>query len=326
MKTNDYALGRKRPISAPLFCVLIIGLMAVAASAAQGATTVGQLMPSGAKWLGCLPELNAVQTDVGSGNSYQLPSTGVITRWKFQGVSTSSVSASLQVWRRVQKNIFQLVGSSEPETVKNGLNNFPTDISAQEGDYLGIHTFAELDACAFNRGAGNKPLGVFGPNPSPGGRLEFERSDSARLNLQATLEPDADCDGLGDNTQDKALSGGCLPPSAARLVSHKGRMRSGKIALKILCPTLGGNCAKNKLILRSRKKISVAGRRPSRIVVGRAKFSLTAGSTKKIRVKLTPKAKRALKTAVPIKAKARIEAASAAAQPRVSHSAVKIRG
>jgi hypothetical protein len=326
MKTKISALGRKRPISASLLCVLTIGLMAMAAPAAQGATQVGQLMPSGAKWLGCLPELNVVQAGVGSGNSYQLPSTGVITRWKFQGVATSSGTASLQVWRRVQNSTFQLVGSSDPEVMKKGLNVFPTQIPAKQGDYLGLHIFTELDACAFNRGEGNKPLGVFGPNPSPRGRLTFERNDSARLNVQAVLEPDTDCDGLGDETQDKAISGGCLPPSAARLVSHKGRGHRGKISLKISCPVLGGNCLSNKLVLRSKKKIDLAGGRPSRLVVGRAKFSLTAGSSKRIRIRLSRKAQRVLSTARLIKAKATIEAKSPIAQPRLSHSTVKIRG
>ena len=316
----------KRSISISLLCLIVAALTAAAAPAAEGAVQVGQLMPSGSKELACLPELNAVQTAVGSGASYQLPSNGVITHWKFLGVSASTSSVSLQVWRRAQGNTFQLVGSSEPRSIKKGVNTFTTDIAAQDGDYIGLHTFAELDACAFNRGGGNKPLGASGPNPSPGERLDFERSDSARLNIQATLEPDADCDGLGDESQDKALSGGCLPPAAARLVSHKARMQHGKAKLKISCPTVGGNCAGNKLVLRSKKKISIGGRPAAKIVVGRARFSMTAGSTRKIKVKLTKKAKSALKAAIPIKAKATIEASSPTAVPRTSKSAVKLRG
>ena len=324
MKTN--ALAPKRSMSVSLLCLIVIALTATAAPAAEGAVQVGQLMPSGSKQLACLPELNTVQTAVGSGASYQLPSTGVITHWKFLGVTASTSSISLQVWRRTEGNTFQLVGSSEPRSIKKGVNTFTADIAAQEGDFIGFHTFGEIDACAFNRGGGNKPLGASGPNPSPGQQLDFERSDSARLNIQATLEPDADCDGLGDESQDKSISGGCLPPAAAKLLSHKARMQHGKAKLKVSCLTLGGNCAGNMLVLRSKKKISIGGKPAAKIVVGRARFSMTAGMTKKIKVKLTKKARMALKAAIPIKAKATIEASSPTAVPRTSKSAVKIRG
>jgi hypothetical protein len=326
MKTGSHPPARVRLIVAVLG---VLGLSLTATSSVHGAaqiTQIGQLAPPGATLVSCQSDLNAIQTRVGSESSYQLPSAGVITSWQVRGFTSSPATASLGVWNRVLGNTFQLVGKSDPEAFDAGKNNFKTGISAGAGDFLGIHTNAEIDGCAFNRGKGNIPLGVFGPNPSIGDTLDFERTDSARLNISATLEPDADCDGLGDVSQDQVVSGKCLPPSVATLVSRKVRMRRGKVLLKVSCSLHGGDCRDNTLKLRSIRKVKVtANGPPKRLVVGKASFSLVAGSTSRIRVRISPKAKLALNTISPLKSRATIKAKSPIAQPKLSQRNLKIR-
>lgn len=116
---------------------------------------------------------------------------------------------------------YTTVGSSSAETLTaSSLNTFPTRITAQAGDGIGLIIFTGSHKCTIAAtgdpgdvanisGAANDTgtTATYNP-PSPGG---------TRANVSAVVEPDTDNDGFGDETQDGCptdaiTQGGCPVP------------------------------------------------------------------------------------------------------------------
>jgi hypothetical protein len=156
----------------------------------------------------CAANLNLVQRAAVTAN-YQVPAPGgVITSWSHRGRTPpppgTAGSGRLQIWDSIGGNNWVLVGRSDLEPFSAGLvTTFLTRIPVDPGDQLGLRT-DELDAgCVRPSVAGERPLA-----PSALFRL---------VNVAAVLEPDADADGFGDETQDACLDeagpeDGCLAP------------------------------------------------------------------------------------------------------------------
>ncbi|HZO05550.1 MAG TPA: hypothetical protein VFB52_04125, partial [Solirubrobacterales bacterium] len=157
-----------------------------------------------------------------SGNPAGLPAAapvgGVITRWTVNSALAIPPEAGyvygqkLLVLRPLAPTAFQLVGESSFGTILGAVNTFPTRIPVQAGDRLGLGgTFATLycetgnpaDVMAYDEGTGS-------PGPVPGGVLTLpDTAAGYQVPAAATIEPDVDGDGYGDESQD-----GC-PQSAA---------------------------------------------------------------------------------------------------------------
>ena len=156
--------------------------------------------------------------------SYAVPSGGgVITSWSHVYVHTDSavpgISVRLKVFREAGAQGYLTVGHSALETPPyEGLWTFPTRISVEAGDVLGLHGKPYFDCYRTgNPGDQHKSTNFGGADPSPGSLFEFEfDSIGTLLNVEAVVEPDADRDGYGDETQDgcpeSALSHGACPP------------------------------------------------------------------------------------------------------------------
>ena len=138
------------------------------------------------------------------------PITGVITKWRVNLTPGAPVfPQSLQVVRPLGPSATLIVGRAT-STLGPGLNTFDTRISVQAGDRLGLF--------------GPEPIGnVFCISPGePNGNGYFDGEGTIgstvptiqftgeiRIPVTAVLEPDADNDGFGDETQD------ACPQSAA---------------------------------------------------------------------------------------------------------------
>jgi hypothetical protein len=156
------------------------------------------------------------------GNPYAAPSTGVITSWAHHA-GASPPPLRFKVVRPLGGNVFAFVGESAltPQTAFV-LNEFPTRIPVQSGDTIGLflggsgYTFYN---CVSSTGV---PADLFyyvigdvgiGNTTYTGGT-----GPQYKIDVSARLEPDADGDGYGDETQDRcptdaSILGACSPPS-----------------------------------------------------------------------------------------------------------------
>ncbi len=138
-----------------------------------------------------------------------VPSAGVITRWTFNvaPIPPGVLSQTLKILRPTGvPGQFQVVGESGLTPIVGGLNTFTARISVQAGDHLGTYGTATTETVTVfcetgNPGdaagafAGNIPVGSSGAN--------LGNKAGSQIPITATVEPDADNDGFGDETQDQ---------------------------------------------------------------------------------------------------------------------------
>jgi hypothetical protein len=178
----------------------LVGLLG--ASPAAAATQIGETVPN--------PDLCAATTALQSaspGNSYAAPNTGIITQWSFQAGPTPPAQIRLKIARPLGGNSFAIVGeSSFVAPGASTLSSFATRISVQTGDVLGLFTPSTAAVCrstAPAEGFASHHAGNPGPDVPVGTTMTFFGPfNSPQLDVSARLEPDADNDGFGDETQD----------------------------------------------------------------------------------------------------------------------------
>lgn len=139
------------------------------------------------------------------------PTPGVITQWKVNLVAAPlSVPQTLKVLRPSGGNTAQVIGEATG-TVVGGSNTFNTRIPVQAGDRLAIFGTSSFGTLFCEIATKNVLLGAYeGTGGGPGSTVNFlEIVEPARVPVSAVIEPDADNDGYGDETQDKC------PQSAA---------------------------------------------------------------------------------------------------------------
>jgi hypothetical protein len=228
-------------------CTLSVacGLVVLAACGpASGAVGLGQL-PSFEPNGDCAPGTHHVQTALSSGAPYEVPPPGgVITSWRVRAHDTSPGSVRLQLWRPEGGADYTLVGRSALEAPIVGIvNQFATRIPVSGGELLGRRsergpTGGLPFGCEFS--GTFSPLGAangfsseaVSPDPEPGEtRTLANFVPTWRINVSAVLEPDADCDGFGDETQDAAIDpNGCdtSPPETVITSQPKDKSRRKK--------------------------------------------------------------------------------------------------
>lgn len=138
----------------------------------------------------------------GAALSVQAPpeATAVITHWKVNApTGIGPIPEQLVAFHQVGPEEDQLVGESSLETVVSGATNeFATRIPIPEGGQIGLRGPAGALIC-------NEPLHLAGLVPEPwsvGESRHFKIELSTGVPVVATLEPDRDGDGYGDETQD----------------------------------------------------------------------------------------------------------------------------
>jgi uncharacterized repeat protein (TIGR01451 family) len=181
----------------------LCALPADAATVLGSAASTGQACASN-------PPITWVQ-EPSAAPSYAAPSDGVITTWSYQS-NTTAGDVKLKVFRpTATPGTFLTLGDSRQTVPASTLNSFAARISVKAGDVLGLTVLSAGMACvapgassgdiAWNDGS------IMGPggDPSPGTVHTFGIGpfSSFRTDIAASLEPDADGDGFGDETQDR---------------------------------------------------------------------------------------------------------------------------
>jgi hypothetical protein len=188
-----------KPRTLLLFLAVISSVGAIFAPAA-GATVVGN---------GCTANNSAGASTVTqiSQTSSSLPVStpaGVITSWgvsviKYGGTDTEK----LKVLRPAgAANTFATVAESAEKTIPDGSSSFDVRIPVQAGDHVGAFSPSLALVCS-SSGPGDVIGKVAGDPPLNAPTLFETEEKTNRAAVTATVEPDVDGDGFGDETQDK---------------------------------------------------------------------------------------------------------------------------
>ena len=195
-------------------------LLLAFAGQAQAATTVGEtFMPVDL----CFADRTNLQT-ASPGGKYTVPSAGVITAWSFQA-DASPPQLEFKVARPVGGNSFTILGESTLKApTPNTLNTY-TDvrIPVQPGDVIGLYT-ATSGNCNRQVVSGGYSYHYVVGDVAAGTTQPFNASSGYQHDISARLEPDADNDGFGDETQDRCptdptTQAGCPTPCQGTTVA-----------------------------------------------------------------------------------------------------------
>lgn len=221
--------------------VLVAGLASLLCAAPAGAATqLGQTTPDAPS--GCAPNIDNVQLSVTSGTPYEVPSPGVITSWSHRANTNPSSTGRLQIWRSAGGANYTLVDRSDLVVFAPGvLNTLATRISVQAGDLLGFRVGPAVTGCQFPGGVVLGTLAELAGSSDPEpGEIRSLSSSPGRLNVAASLEPDCDSDGLGDETQDADVLF-CPPGSTATITrSPKDKVKTKKKRAKVTYEFIAG--------------------------------------------------------------------------------------
>jgi hypothetical protein len=189
--------------------VSALACFAIAPALASGATTLGQTaVPSLCNSPG---PFSAVQVATGGAPSYTVPAGGgVITSWSHQANGSAIQSAKLKMWRPAAGVLtYTMIGESSLQTTTpSALNTFPTRIAVQAGDLVGLGWTSPAGmGCQFSTASSDDVFSATNADITPGTTFTFGGSGpTVRVDVSAVLEPDADHDGFGDETQDACPS------------------------------------------------------------------------------------------------------------------------
>jgi hypothetical protein len=137
--------------------------------------------------------------------SYTVPSGyGVIAKWFVNNTAASPGEARLKVFRRLNLTTHVVRGESEIENVlASTLASFPTRVTMQAGDQIGISTQGSVGTIYADGGATGNVACLFNGDPAVGSTPNQSGGNTTVLvNVRAMVETDFDGDGFGDDTQD----------------------------------------------------------------------------------------------------------------------------
>ncbi len=202
-----------------------VGFAIAAAVPASAAVTIGQAPPIEGGLGDCGPAYTVQISNV-TGPGYAVPPPGgVLTRWR----TTATGELSFLLWREEGSSLRLL--ASDPRTVSGG-GEFAVRIPVSGGERLGLGMTKEVLDCEVFTKKGEDTIGVAGETAvgeAPAMLLE----GGFRLNVAADIEPDADHDGYGDETQDACATdpsrqGSCadVDPPETTITKHPKKSTS----------------------------------------------------------------------------------------------------
>jgi Ca2+-binding RTX toxin-like protein len=259
---------------------------------AGGATTIGQLAPSNPPALCVDSPFDIVQESLASGNSYEVPADGVVTSWSHNASAGEGQMLAMKIFRQVEADTYpQVVGHDRPRPLAaSTLNTFTVRIPVEAGDLLGnndgnaddvpnacwFHTGETADVAAWRKGDLGDGESTTSPPPFLG------QDEGVRLNVTAIVEPDADGDGWGDETQDGCpidpiTQGHCTPCKGvpATILGTPGNdVRFGTPGRDVM---VGGLSGHDTLIGLAGNDLICGGNGRDRLVGGRGRDTLLGG-------------------------------------------------
>ena len=212
--------------SATVSVIVGCGLL-LAPGTSSAATTLGQTFTPGS-----CGEETYIQTATPPGApSYTAPFDGVITQWSYQSDSTPPPTIRLKVAQDFGGGTLKIVAESAVENIAaNTLNAYQSRISMPAGTDLGeyIHTDCSREDDTYT------DYFLDPPELSVGATSSAFHQEGFQQDISAVLEPDADHDGFGDETQDQCPTNGTTqgPCPKKKKCKHKKKHKSGAVIAK----------------------------------------------------------------------------------------------
>ena len=180
--------------------VLISTALLASPSASSAATQVGQTVDPSSSF--CSQNTTWLQSTSPS-NQYVVPTDGVITSWSFLGGSIAPSQLKLKVGH-VGTTSLTIVGESAPENpAANSLNTFSARVPVHALDVIGFYWPSPSARCANTSAPGYTEVFTNGDILPGATGSPIQPEANVQLDISALLEPDADHDGFGDQTQDQ---------------------------------------------------------------------------------------------------------------------------
>ena len=190
-----------------IFLMTIGAVLALAVPrSASGAITLGATFTPTTQCSSVFTFIQASST----GDLYAAPSNGVITSWAHLAAANPP-ALRFKVVRPLGGGSYALVAESGSTPQSAGvLNRFPVRIPVQRGDTIGfffaISPPTPAYPCAMETGLAGDVARDINEDVPFGATSYPETLSELRLDVSAQLEPDADRDGFGDETQDQCPS------------------------------------------------------------------------------------------------------------------------
>ncbi|MEA2348476.1 MAG: hypothetical protein QOG62_2263 [Thermoleophilaceae bacterium] len=207
----------------PILLAAVVALLAPAA--ADAATTIGQADPVGTLPANC--NRPAPGDEAMRSAPYIVPAGGgVITEWRYKA-NGGTPTVTPRVYHATSTQLMPIAETPGTVMTANTINRIPARIPVAGGEYIGFAFFG-VGFCQVSTTDPNDDwmdTGATTPAAPLGGSVPFAISPgNHRLTIEATLEPDADKDGFGDETQDECPADpakhDCTPPAAPSIDKH----------------------------------------------------------------------------------------------------------
>jgi hypothetical protein len=175
-----------------------------------------------------------------------VPADGVVTKWRVNVAfpTLESFPMQLRVFRPLGGNAYTVAGASGLGVAGGGINIFETRIPVRAGDRFGTAGNRVLYCDSESSG---DLIGRVGSILAVGAEAEFDNQEEGLLVAgTAIVEPDADGDGYGDETQDlcpqSAITQAPCPPviHQATLIYKRGAVLVLVTATGPVSVTVGG--------------------------------------------------------------------------------------
>ncbi len=297
-------------VASAFAAISLVGASYASAATQIGSSCVGNRAEPGVESL----------VELTNSGSYSVAQAGVITKWGVSVVSyPGGISEKLKVFHPAgAANSFTTVGESAIEPIVGGANSFETRIPVQVGDRIGVYGSTEgaiyceeASASIIGGQTGDFPVG------SPATFLEYAEGQVA---VSATIEPDADGDGYGDETQDKCPQSATTQAPCPTVVLNASASAKGNFATVVVTSSV-------------QAAVTVAGN----VKLGKGKTAKLSGGTQivapgalaKFTVPFTGKLKSALKKLSrkqSLKLKLTASAPNVVGAATVSKATVKLKG
>ena len=235
-----------------------------------------------------------------------IPVNGVVSRWNFNIISVPPglVSQRLKILRSTgAPDQLQVIGESSEEPLVGNLNTFSTRIPVHAGDFIGTNGTVEGDNEAVYCKTGNpaERLGAIIGNP-PLNSIATSETEVAEVQVPITvaIEPDADNDGFGDETQDACPQSATFQVACPVVtLSATKQVRKGSVLIVVTTDVPAPVTVNAVVKLGKGKKAKLNGGTKSLVPGSLGKFNLRF--TKQLKAKLqelSPKQKLTLKVTV----------------------------
>jgi hypothetical protein len=209
-----------RPLRS-LFAATAAAAVLLPAAAAPAAQQIGQLAPS--------PDIVSCE-DGPVAVSARIPThvtpDGVVTSFHTENAGPAGAELVFRIFRDAGDTGLASVGSVPATLDADGAATVPARIEVDENDRLGLSKPAGSAAgCIFATDVVQQYAIQTGIGPEDGMDTPFHRGDGI-VNARATVEPDADGDGFGDESQDgcpadPSVHGACPVPAGEPLASAR---------------------------------------------------------------------------------------------------------